>query len=44
MPGALVRSIAPPEEVSKWEGYALRSFVEDNRKMSWWVEAPREGV
>ena len=34
------------EERAKYELYMLRSLVEDNRKMCWWVQGrarPREG-
>ncbi|GAX74338.1 hypothetical protein CEUSTIGMA_g1787.t1 [Chlamydomonas eustigma] len=35
VPTALVREILEPEDLGKYETFALRSFVEDNKRMSW---------
>ena len=35
VPTALVRELAPRDDLAKFEEFTLRSFVEDNRKLSW---------
>ena len=35
MPAALVRELLPAPDAAKYDAFALRSFVEDNRAMSW---------
>lgn len=35
VPSQLVRSLVSPEDTAKYDNYVLRSFVEDNRAMSW---------
>jgi hypothetical protein len=36
----VIRAVASKEDTGKWDTYWLRSFVEENRKMSWWVGEP----
>jgi hypothetical protein len=42
VPFGVIRAVASKEDTGKWDTYWLRSFVEENRKMSWWVRWMRE--
>ena len=35
VPEALVQELMSPPDLAKFEAFAMRSFVEDNRRMSW---------
>eukprot|EP00877_Chromochloris_zofingiensis_P011452 jgi/Chrzof1/6560/Cz19g01030.t1 len=35
VPEALVRSLVSPNDAAKYDAYAVRSYVEENRNMSW---------
>ncbi|KAL6748380.1 hypothetical protein V8C86DRAFT_2879354 [Haematococcus lacustris] len=37
VPADLILSVAEPADAERWSTFALRSFVEDNRNMSWCV-------
>ncbi len=36
VPYDVLRSACDKEDLQRFEAFALRSFVEDNRRMSWW--------
>lgn len=35
VPSAIVHELLSPEEAARYDKYSLRSYVEDNRAMSW---------
>ena len=35
MPTAVVEAAASPADLRRYRQYALRSYVEDNRKLTW---------
>lgn len=40
----IIKELASPEQLAKYETFALRSFVEDNRSLSWCVGANCENA
>ena len=44
MPTSLIYELAQPEELAKYRKFALRSFVEDNKAMSWCTAASCENA